>query len=169
MGTPNTKRSVRSFSLSKMSTLQFMDQAKISAEIWQRNLRCEVPQCNDRAVAIAYHGVTMLMCVKHDALFKSDAKIANALAGAFAADATFYAAEITSHAYEDAGRFSIAMERSDSVFAGMERLLDQNARATQAANNRPVITFGVIATPAVRPPISSLPADNVHLGLLLFD
>lgn len=163
------------YGLNKMSTLQFMDEEKVSKEIWARNLVCEVPDCSDRAVALARHGVTMLMCLKHDALFKSDKKVGLALTTAMRSWLQFHLADISNYAFEGAedqvvivGSPTGFFERAQRLMQSANKMAEQNERVTQAGMAPPVITFGVISIPTVRPPIATLNTDNEYSGMQLF-
>lgn len=172
---PGFKAGGGGYGLNKMSTLQFMDLPSVSMEIWHRNLRCEVPDCDERAITLAEHGVTMLLCMEHDESFRSDSRIALALTRAMRTWLQFHLADIARQAYEGQGDEIILvgapqglLDQARAIISSAGKMHTHNARVKAARNAAPIISLVLPAPTRVRPPISSLGSDNVHPGLQLF-
>lgn len=164
------------YGLNKMSTLRFMDVEKINLEIWHRNLRCEVPECDDRAITLAQHGVTMLLCFKHHEAFTSDKRVALGLTKAMRTWLQFHLSDIARQAYEGqdqeiilVGNPEDLLRQARDIMSGVQKIVGQNSRISAARLAQPVLIFEVQVPATVRPPISSLPASNVQESMLLFE
>jgi hypothetical protein len=166
-----------------MATLQFMDKAKVRAEIIARGLKCEVPECSEHAVALAESRLTILMCQRHNDAFLRNPMIAKAIISATRTWLKYHIEDIYRYAYEgqedDPDVLLVvgddALNRPDSLLDQARRILDgadkiasQISRVVAASNAAPVMLFKVLEQPKVRPPISSLPTSNLHPGMQLF-
>lgn len=163
------------YGLNKMSTLKFMDIGKVNAEIWHRNLRCEVPECNEQAITLALHGVTMLLCMEHQEAFCSDRRIALALTKAMRTWIQFHMADIARQAYEGqdqeivlVGNSEDLLSQAREIMSGVQKISGQNSRIAAARLAEPVLIFEVQSSPTVRPTVASLPAANAQESMLLF-
>lgn len=162
------------YRLNKMNTLQFMNEIYVCMEIWTRNLTCEIPDCQDRAIALARHGTTILMCIRHDQMFKSDAGIASALTSATHIWLQYNLAEIQAYAYEDNDQIILVgdsenlLGQARTIMAAAEQINANKGRVAMAEANRQVITFGIIPAPTIRPTLHSLPEHNAHSSMELF-
>lgn len=170
------------YGLNKMSTLQFMDEERVRAEIAARQLFCEVPECDKPAVMLARSGVTILMCRSHNDAYLSSPAIAKAIIKSMRVWLQYHLTDILRHAYEgqednvllvvsdDAlnGPYSM-LDQARDILKGADKIASQMARMVEASNAPPILIVKIVETPKVRPSISTLSPSNVHPGMQLFD
>ncbi len=170
------------YGLNKMSTLQFMDEDRVRAEIIARQLSCEVPECDKPAVALAKSGVTILMCQSHNTAYLSSPAIALAITKSVRVWLKYHLADILRHAYEGLEDDILLVVSDDAlnspdslldqarrILNGAEKIASQMTRVVAASNAAPILIFKFVEAPKVRPSISTLSPSNEHPGMQLFD
>lgn len=169
--------------LSKMSTLHLADTARVNAEIFARQLTCEVPECKGRAVTMIAARFCIVICERHRDAFLSSPTIAKAILSSIRVWIKFQVEDIHRYAYEgqedDPDVLLVvgddSLDQPDSLLDQARRILDgadkiasQMQRVVAASNSAPVMIFQVVEAPKVRPSISTLAPSNVHPGMQLF-